>query len=434
MRMHERQRSLPMGTLEVVAKKGETDVLLASDDLAALVQMDDGTCVGLDTEEALAVLEFGDGWTAVEAHDTSEPEIVDSLVRRALEERPDSYQAVLRSLSLELKTPALSKKLLGREPTETERCLMSLNEINPFLDDVTHVLADAMVTAVPTMPVDTHDVPARLAAEMVETMSDVAEYGAWQVVLEFDRQEVEVEPGVEIDVGPAIDQVTADLHRVLYDGWTRMAAGLDRRRMPVASRPKYLKALMERDTEHQIRRLAADTVNSAFAFGRSVQMLESHKDVMALVGIYEFYVMQSAVLDKRTCVECSDVDGEVAPYGSDRQQELLPPYVLCLGGENCRCQQIGVSSRGTVLRLSSTESTTLLGTVYQPAGSGLTPEESKLEIDQIQAKQLGVMDEIKKLTWTNGEDERKALKSLKAEHERLKQTKFSLKKALVENV
>ncbi len=51
------------------------------------------------------------------------------------------------------------------------------------------------------------------------------------------------------------------------------------------------------------------------------------------------------------CEECHDVDGEVMDFGSDRQEELHPPYVKCLGEDRCRCQQIALLSNGQELEV-----------------------------------------------------------------------------------
>lgn len=69
-------------------------------------------------------------------------------------------------------------------------------------------------------------------------------------------------------------------------------------------------------------------------------------------------VIQSAVMDTNTCDECADVDGEQMELGDDRQRELHPPYVKCLGGDRCRCVQLAMLSNGDIIDVDEIEEDT----------------------------------------------------------------------------
>ena len=43
--------------------------------------------------------------------------------------------------------------------------------------------------------------------------------------------------------------------------------------------------------------------------------------------------------------------GEEMELGDDRQLELHPPYVKCLGGDRCRCVQIALLSDGSEVEI-----------------------------------------------------------------------------------
>ena len=62
-------------------------------------------------------------------------------------------------------------------------------------------------------------------------------------------------------------------------------------------------------------------------------------------------VIHTAVMDTNTCDECAEVDGEEMELGDDRQLELHPPYVKCLGGDRCRCVQIALLSDGSEVEI-----------------------------------------------------------------------------------
>ena len=64
-------------------------------------------------------------------------------------------------------------------------------------------------------------------------------------------------------------------------------------------------------------------------------------------------------MDTNTCEECEDVDGEVMELGDERQEELHPPYILCLGGDRCRCIQIALLADGTEINVDEIDEDTL---------------------------------------------------------------------------
>lgn len=79
-------------------------------------------------------------------------------------------------------------------------------------------------------------------------------------------------------------------------------------------------------------------VNEALSLGRQAQAFAFRDRITVAV--------QSALMDPATCAPCGNVDGEEMPFGSERQAELLPPFVDCVGRENCRCVQLYVYSGG----------------------------------------------------------------------------------------
>jgi GNAT superfamily N-acetyltransferase len=70
-------------------------------------------------------------------------------------------------------------------------------------------------------------------------------------------------------------------------------------------------------------------------------------------------VIQTAVMDTATCDPCAEVDGEQMDLGDDRQLELHPPYVKCLGGDACRCVQIALLSNGREINVDEIDEDTI---------------------------------------------------------------------------
>ena len=64
-------------------------------------------------------------------------------------------------------------------------------------------------------------------------------------------------------------------------------------------------------------------------------------------------------MDAATCDECAEVDGEEMELGDDRQLELHPPYVKCLGEDNCRCVQIAILENGQEINVDEIDEDTI---------------------------------------------------------------------------
>lgn len=237
---------------------------------------------------------------------------------------------------------------LSRRPMAFEVKVLSLSEIPPTLD--------AAVVAL-----ENPDAP------LLVTLNDIARFGTQQALLELVRQGapatiLETPPNCRAAIQTLSSQIAddrmADLHRSLADRTAHVA----RRRLP---RPRALalaRELANRWAPGIVKRHAKHAVNMAFALGRAAVIehyrrpreafdLASRFDKLVSGKIWVDAVIQTAVMDTNTCDECFDVDGEQMELGEARQQELHPPYVKCLGGDQCRCVQIALLSDGSEIEV-----------------------------------------------------------------------------------
>jgi hypothetical protein len=232
---------------------------------------------------------------------------------------------------------------LGRAPTEFEVQVMSLTDIPIRLDAAVIGLLNG--------------------ADLWETVQAMADYGAREVCRELVRQGADA---TILDAPPAVDVSTCVAH-LEHDRADEQAAALaqiDRRlaRTTLAGtrRERVVEHLLARGVLGATKRHAARAVNEAFALGRRRAIatyqrqpldLASRFDKLKSGKIWVDAVVQTAVMDTNTCDECSEVDGEVMELGEDRQEELHPPYVKCLGGDRCRCVQLALLSDGSEINV-----------------------------------------------------------------------------------
>jgi len=92
----------------------------------------------------------------------------------------------------------------------------------------------------------------------------------------------------------------------------------------------------DRALERGVAREANQEINEAFALGRSTE-------ASALADLVDT-VQYSAIMDANTCEPCSDRDGEEYDYGSDEMIDAEPPNKDCLGGDQCRCVLLYLTS------------------------------------------------------------------------------------------
>lgn len=183
------------------------------------------------------------------------------------------------------------------------------------------------------------------------TMQDIAQFGAGEVRLELSRQGADLDgvpetSSVEQDVTNEAAREAADLQRELAGIKDEIFKKLRKRRVSAAKKRKAAFDALERRLNALSHRAARRVVHEAFAKSRAREMrsLSSPAEAIHLRrgrrAIQIEQLVQTAVLDSNSCEECREVDGEVLEFGSERQQELEPPYYRCLGGDACRCAQV----------------------------------------------------------------------------------------------
>ena len=225
------------------------------------------------------------------------------------------------------------------------------------------------------------------------TMEEIAQYGADEVMRELQRQGAPRQSAPMVTIDTAYETFIADRDRALKDLRGNYEYRLCRRRIS-ASRRDVLVTMLTGGREPGLRRRFANrAINEMFALGRGLSIsvvrrrklaveyaLAKHHDdeddgdgpyqdetgqfiskADAIAGgdITVDAIVQTAIMDTATCDACSEVDGEVMDLGSDRQEELHPPYVMCEGGDACRCVQIALLSDGTEMDVDEIDEDTL---------------------------------------------------------------------------
>jgi hypothetical protein len=256
---------------------------------------------------------------------------------------------------------------LSRRPMKFEAKVLSLTEIPRRLDACRDTLA-----------ISDDDTCWR------ETMHTLAAYGASEVLMELVRQGAPARLGVRevpVDVEAICAAVLADRARALTSLREDYEARLRRRRIRADRREALTQSFTDVRRPSLLKRFANRATNEAFALGRTTAMhllqrqripvefeLAYHGEDGKFISKAEAVaggeaivdaVIQTAVMDTGTCDECAEVDGESMELGSDRQEELRPPYVKCRGGDACRCIQIALLSDGSEIDVDEIDEDTL---------------------------------------------------------------------------
>jgi len=217
-----------------------------------------------------------------------------------------------------------------------------------------------------------------------DTLHDLAAYGASEVLMELVRQGAPARLGtreIPVDVDGICAAVLADRARALTSLREDYEARLRRRRIRADRREALTQSFTDVRRPSLLKRFANRATNEAFALGRTTAMhllqrqripvefeLAYHGEDGKFISKAEAVaggeaivdaVIQTAVMDTGTCDECAEVDGESMELGSDRQEELRPPYVKCLGGDACRCVQIALLSDGSEIDVDEIDEDTL---------------------------------------------------------------------------
>lgn len=267
---------------------------------------------------------------------------------------------------------------VGRQPTRLEMLILSLVDIPRRLDTEIDALVNrlteirrrqlrwaaaklARLDARPTQPfTDIRPGALKLPyqAEMTrairETQDNLIQFGAEQVRLELRRQGAPITIFASETVAlaqntPGEAKRTVRSHAVttakitskrLTDTWESSildAATRDRR---VGTQGADLEAAIIQELDDAAESGVGREVNAraqeAFSAGRALEANQQSDHIEMVV--------QSAVLDRNTCMPCEKVDGTEMAFGSDLQQALEPPYVECEGRNQCRCVQLFIYS------------------------------------------------------------------------------------------
>jgi hypothetical protein len=232
---------------------------------------------------------------------------------------------------------------LSRAPLQFEVQVLSLTEIPLRLDAAVLALQEQQ--------------------SLAQILHDVAQYGSQQALLELVRQGApdtiqHTLPDTTDAVRGLVARVEADRLMDLATAFHAATIKLGRRPIKERRRAALARSLSDRSAPGIIKRHHAQAVNKAFSLGRAAVVdqyrrprgpisLASKHDKLVSGAMWVDAVIQTAIMDTSTCDECEAVDGEQMELGDDRQEELHPPYVMCLGGDRCRCVQIALLSDGS---------------------------------------------------------------------------------------
>jgi hypothetical protein len=202
-----------------------------------------------------------------------------------------------------------------------------------------------------------------ILAALKKAQQAVAEYGAEQVRLELRRQgaPIELSLDTEDDKVLMLDEVTARAG-MNSPSSVRTQLATSARATSDALNAQMRSVLLQEAVRLRRTGLTGDALESAivdavlpsaarnvatpvrgevheaFALGRSAEAARN-RDRIA-------YAVYSAVLDNRTCSPCGSMDSQMFEMGTEEQVRSQPPYVHCVGKENCRCVQLYVYSGG----------------------------------------------------------------------------------------
>lgn len=260
--------------------------------------------------------------------DVSFPTLIGAIPAKRKKRKPVQYKGVK----------------LSRAPMQFEVKVLALTEIPPRLD------AAVLELQQPHAP-------------LASTLGDIVRYGEIQALRELVRQGAPTSilvspPACVAAVQALVSQVEAARTQDLAGVRQHCSVQLERRRISPQRREMLAHELADRSTPGIFKRHAKRAVNRGFSLGRALVIahyrrsreafdLKSRFDKLDDGDIWVDAVIQTAVMDTNTCDDCAEVDGEQMELGDDRQEELHPPYVMCQGGDNCRCVQIALLSDGS---------------------------------------------------------------------------------------
>lgn len=269
--------------------------------------------------------------------------------------------------------------MLGRMPTEFEARVLSLTAIPRRYDLELAAVVDRLAavrqrhvegllrndrSAFQIRSAET----AREETERILTdvQDRMARYGLVELRNECRRQGLALDDLPEEDASfePFLDglgllqqsvRLTADtLHRDWLTTLDRTALRVHRSRRG----PEEVRALAEPKIEFGLKSAGRQLLHEAFCAPRReyMRVLSSSvvRDAVHLKKVdpdnldeLVDYVIQTAVMDLSTCDPCAEIDGEIYDYDDPEVEENAPPYVRCLGGDNCRCVQVYVLKDGS---------------------------------------------------------------------------------------
>ncbi len=249
---------------------------------------------------------------------------------------------------------------LSRRPMKFEAQVLSLAEIPPRLNNA--------VSSVLEQP-DT----------LRQTIREMAEYGARQVLLELHRQGAPASI-LELPITVSTEILEADIENDNRVELSNVQSEIRRkleRRLSGDRLSQWTDDLVARRVPAMTKRYANRAVNEAFTLGRAWAIdkfqrphfdlsqrnekgqFETLVDAVNAGDVLVDAVVQTAIMDTNTCEECEEVDGEVMDLGDARQRALHPPYVKCLGGDRCRCVQIAILSNGQEIDVDEIDEDTI---------------------------------------------------------------------------
>lgn len=267
---------------------------------------------------------------------------------------------------------------LGRRPTAFEAFVLSLSsiprrydvELNRVVEELATVRREHLSVLLSTSPERRSELGiasrSRTADVLAAAQDRMARYGVVELRNECRRQGLQLADLPEhdrafdrvVDRVPVLKESVRLMADTLHADWM---ASLDRIALKVQrtkrSRDKIVE-LAEPKIMAGLKNSTRHLLHESFGVPRAAYMQAlasvASPAAMHLKKIDEDkaeemvdYVIQSAVMDTATCDPCADADGLTFEYDDPEVDEYAPPYVNCLGGDNCRCVQIYVLKDGT---------------------------------------------------------------------------------------
>lgn len=269
---------------------------------------------------------------------------------------------------------------LGRRPTAFEAFVLSLTsiprrydaELLRVVEELAELRRDHLTkllsAGIESRPKLAAAVRSRTADVLSAAQDRMARYGVVELRNECRRQGLQLADVPEhdrafdrvVDRVPVLRESVRLITEMLHSDW---ASSLDRIALKVL-RTKQSRARIVELAEGKIlqglKNATRHLLHESFGVPRQAYM-EAIAAASSLNGLRRVdlkrvddddaerlvdYVIQSAVMDSFTCEPCADADGLTFEYGDEDMEEYAPPYVRCLGGDNCRCVQIYVLKTG----------------------------------------------------------------------------------------